>query len=203
MTGGVRMRLGLIVNPVAGLGGRVGLKGSDGPAVQHKARLLGAKPEAGRRTAAALQELAHLRDRLQVLTYPAEMGEDVLRAGRFEPLVVGAVESGRTMPDDTRRAACRMSEMGVDLLLFAGGDGTARDIYDAVGIAVPAVRIPAGVKIHPAVFGTHPRSAGELASRFLEEGKRISSLSARRKNSTVCVESRYCWIVGTPTLIGL
>ncbi|MGH3240488.1 MAG: ATP-NAD kinase, partial [Spirillospora sp.] len=51
------MRFGLVVNPVAGLGGRVGLKGSDGADVQAKARALGAEPMAGERAGLALDEL--------------------------------------------------------------------------------------------------------------------------------------------------
>jgi predicted polyphosphate/ATP-dependent NAD kinase len=164
------MRIGLIVNPIAGLGGRVGLKGSDGLTIQRKARLLGAKPEAGTRAAAALRELAELRDRLEILTYPAEMGEDILQAAGFKGRVIGEIQRGLTTGGDTRRAAEEMVCMGVDLLLFAGGDGTARDIYDAIGLGQPVVGIPAGVKIHSAVFGTHPPLAGELAYRFLERG---------------------------------
>ena len=168
IAGHARRRIGLIINPVAGLGGRVALKGSDGVAIQEKALLLGARPEAGNRTAAALQELERLRDRLEVLTYPAEMGQDILRAAGFEFSVVGQIRGSRPEADDTREAAARMTRMGIDLLLFAGGDGTARDVHDAIGSGQPVVGIPAGVKIHSAVFGTHPRSAGELARLFLE-----------------------------------
>jgi predicted polyphosphate/ATP-dependent NAD kinase len=168
MAGSKRMRIGLIVNPVAGLGGRVALKGSDGVEIQHKALLLGARPEAGMRTTAALKELEHLASRIEFLTYPGEMGEDVLRAAGYEFELAGGIRGGRTDAADTREGAVRMTQMGIDLLLFAGGDGTARDIHDAIGLGQPVIGIPAGVKIHSAVFGTHPRSAGELARLFLE-----------------------------------
>jgi len=158
--------LGLIVNPVAGLGGRVGLKGSDGAEIQRRARELGAEPHAHDRAVEALARLQKVEG-LEVVTYPGEMGEDAARAAGFEPTVVGQIAPGATTAGDTRRAARQMHDRGVDLLLFAGGDGTARDIYEAVGLAQPALGIPAGVKIHSAVYATHPRSAGALAALYL------------------------------------
>jgi predicted polyphosphate/ATP-dependent NAD kinase len=161
-------RLGLIVNPVAGLGGRVGLKGSDGIEVQQRARALGAEPQAQVRTAQALETIMPIRDNLELLTPPGEMGEAIARQCGFSPLVLGTLPAGLTSAADTIRLAREMLAIPVDLILFAGGDGTARDIYDAVGEAIPVLGIPAGVKIHSAVFATHPRLAGELAAGFLQ-----------------------------------
>ena len=145
-------KLGLIVNPVAGLGGRVGLKGSDGPHIAARARELGARPEAPTRTVEALRVVGRLKDRLEVLTYPYEMGEDECRLAGLNPTVLGRIESGRTSPGDTVAAAQDLLAAGVDLILFAGGDGTARDVLSAVGGWAPALGIPAGVKIHSAVY---------------------------------------------------
>jgi predicted polyphosphate/ATP-dependent NAD kinase len=159
--------LGLIVNPVAGLGGRVGLKGSDGAAIQQKALALGAVPHAGERAAQALQVLLPLQPDLEILTYPGEMGAEAARQVGFEPHVLGAIRTGHTTAADTIRAAKEMLQNSVALLLFAGGDGTARDVCVAIELELPALGIPAGVKIHSAVYATHPRAAGELAVTYL------------------------------------
>lgn len=164
-----RKCLGLIVNPVAGLGGRVGLKGSDGAEVQRQALVLGAVPQSLERATQALRVIRST-DNLQIVTYPGEMGEDAARVCGLEPTVIGSIEAQRTTAEDTWRAAAEMLRLPVDLLLFAGGDGTARDIHAAVGAALPVLGIPTGVKIHSAAFATNPRSAGALAAAYLQGG---------------------------------
>jgi len=169
-------RLGLIVNPIAGIGGRVGLKGSDGLNVQQRARALGAKPQAQERTAAALETLQPLIEDIELLTPPDKMGETVAHRCGFALRVIptpglSAETRTSTTPGDTRHAAQAMRDAGVDLILFAGGDGTARDMYEAIGNDFPVLGIPAGVKIHSAVYGITPHSAGELAVEFLRGGR--------------------------------
>lgn len=161
-------RLGLIVNPLAGLGGRVGLKGSDGIAIQQKALELGAVPQSAHRAAEALQRVRSSISDLAIITYPGEMGEDVARGCGLTPMVIGAIKEGETTSKDTRNAARDMCRMGVDLLLFAGGDGTARDIVDTVGATMFVLGIPSGVKIHSAGFAVSPACAGEVAARYLQ-----------------------------------
>lgn len=165
-----RRKLGLIVNPVAGLGGRVGLKGSDGEEIQRRARALGAKPIAPARAVEALKQLFTIRDKIEIITYPYEMGEEEARECNFEPTVIGSITRGRTTADDTKNAAREMLKLQVDLILFVGGDGTARDIYEAADLKVPTLGIPAGVKIHSGVYAINPKKAGELAVKFLREG---------------------------------
>jgi len=159
--------LGLIVNPVAGLGGRVGLKGSDGIEIQRRARELGAMPLALERAATALQRFDFPRASMEIMTYPGEMGEGAARACGFEPTVIGSIQPGSTSAEDTMAAAREMQRRGVRLILFAGGDGTARDMVRAIGDSVPVLGIPAGVKILSAAFATSPTAAGELARGFL------------------------------------
>lgn len=161
-------KLGLIVNPVAGMGGRVGLKGSDGIEILEKARQMGAQPESPRRAVEALKAITSAVKDIEILTYSHEMGEDEAREAGLNPKVIGTIESGATTPEDTIRAARDMKEQKVDLLLFAGGDGTARNIYAAIGPSIPVLGIPAGVKIHSAVYAINPRSAGEAAVLYLQ-----------------------------------
>ena len=160
-------RIGLIVNPYAGLGGRVGLKGSDGVETRRKALEMGAVPRSPARTVEALLELRELAE-FMIVTYPGQMGEDEVRDAGFEPEVIGAT-SGETSAEDTKRAASEMLEMDVDLIIFSGGDGTARDIYSVIGDRVPVLGIPTGVKIHSGVYAIDPRSAGLLLRRFIED----------------------------------
>ena len=150
------------------MGGRVGLKGTDGSAVLRRARELGAAAEAPRRAVESLKSLSGVKDQVELVTFPHEMGEDEANEAGFSPTVIGSLAAGKTAAEDTRRAAREMADLPVDLILFAGGDGTARDIHDAIGQTIPSFGIPAGVKIHSAVYAVTPRHAGELATLFLD-----------------------------------
>jgi len=113
-------RLGLIVNPIAGMGGAAGLKSTDGPALA-RARAKGAAPVAPDRAARALAELAPLRGRLRVIAAPGAMGGDAAREAGLEVETVGDDAPAETDAEHTRRAAAAMAAAGVDLLLFVGG----------------------------------------------------------------------------------
>jgi predicted polyphosphate/ATP-dependent NAD kinase len=165
------MRLGLVVNPIAGMGGRVALKGSDDPELVALARARGVEPGAPARAIEALRALSAARDGLVLLTYPGEMGEREAREAGIDADVLGTIGEVTTSAD-TRAAAAAMAAEGVDLLLFAGGDGTAVDVLEAIGDRIPVVGVPAGVKMHSAVFAVNPRSAGEIAVRFGAQGAR-------------------------------
>ncbi len=173
----MKRKVGLIVNPIAGMGGKVGLKGTDGAEILEKAILIGATPESPRRATRALEGLAGLEDALHFFSFPGEMGESELAPSGFDHTVIGSITPGKTTAEDTERAAREMQEAGAELLLFVGGDGTARNMYNAVGDRVPVLGIPAGVKMHSAVFGTTPRNAGELAKLFLQ-GKAVGTREA-------------------------
>ncbi|MFX1486279.1 MAG: ATP-NAD kinase family protein [Promethearchaeota archaeon] len=163
-------RLGLIVNPIAGLGGSVGLKGTDGIEIINKAIALGAKPVAPDRAKETLGELRSIKGMIELITYPEEMGETEAKECGFDPIVIGDLSADKTTADDTKNAAKAMQKLPVDLLLFCGGDGTATDIVDAIDKKVPIIGIPAGVKMHSAVFTTTPTAAAEITIRYLKEG---------------------------------
>ena len=162
----MKARIGLVVNPVAGMGGRVGLKGTDGPGALEQARRLGARAEASERAAEALRTLVRLVPAVDVITYAGAMGTEAARAAGLDLPGVGSVDGEVTSREDTHAAVRAFVDAGVDLILFAGGDGTARDVLDAVDDRLPVLGIPAGCKMHSAVFATTPTAAGELAARF-------------------------------------
>ena len=163
----IRRRVGLIVNPIAGLGGRVGLKGSDGAEIQRRARELGAVPRSLDRTAEAIVRLRPIADRIDLVTCPGDMGQAAVAQCGFAVTLIDVTAHDESTAEDTRVAAREMRRLGVDLLLFAGGDGTARDLYDAIGEDVVSLGIPAGVKIHSAAYAVGPSSAGNLAEAYL------------------------------------
>ena len=165
-----RPRIGLIVNPIAGMGGAVGLKGTDSAETLREARRRGALPQSAERTYVALKAfLQTAGDRAEIVTAAGDMGEDVARRAGLPVARVVGDRHGETNAAHTSDAARAMRAPGVELLLFAGGDGTARDIHQAIGEDLPAIGIPAGVKMHSGVFAASPRAAGHLAARFLRE----------------------------------
>jgi predicted polyphosphate/ATP-dependent NAD kinase len=156
------------------MGGRVGLKGTDGSETLGEAMKLGATPISPTRAIEALRMLTGMKSEFELITCPSEMGEDEARECSFNPRVLGSVHRGGTSAADTKIAATEMLALSVDLILFAGGDGTARDLCDAVGEKVPTLGIPAGVKIHSGVFAVRPARAGELAAKFLRNETRVT-----------------------------
>jgi len=155
-------RLGVVVNPWAGIGGATALKGSDGLAVRAEALARGAEPRAPGRMTRTLAGLAS--EGLTVLTWGGAMGEDAAAASGLASTVLGAAE-GESTGADTQRAVRALVAAGIDLLLFAGGDGTARDVASALedlGDPPLVLGVPAGVKMHSGVFAVTPEGAAEV-----------------------------------------
>jgi len=158
-------KIGLIVNPVAGMGGSVGLKGTD-DGMHRKALALGAQPVTPKQTAVFLSAILKA-DQIIFLAAPGEMGADYLAESGLPCQVVGEIHA-ETSAEDTIRIAQQMAENGVNLLVFVGGDGTARDIHDAIGIRVPVVAVPSGVKVFSAVFAVSARGAAGIVDAFVD-----------------------------------
>jgi predicted polyphosphate/ATP-dependent NAD kinase len=146
------------------MGGAVGLKGTDGLA--EEARRRGARPLAPARAIACLRRLAPEAGRLLLLVPTGEMGEASIRQCNlsYEVVFYAPEETGA---EHTRSACREFLRHGVELILFCGGDGTARDVASAAG-NMPVLGIPAGVKMHSGVFAVSPEAAAELTLRFLK-----------------------------------
>lgn len=164
------MKLGLIINPIAGIGGSVGLKGSDGADVQKLALEKGGTFQSNNKAKIALNQVLDFKDEISFLTGQGEMGANLLEELGFKYEVIGENKDETTF-EDTEKLAKEMLSKGIELLVFAGGDGTARNIFNAVELNVPAVGIPAGVKIHSAVYANNPKDAGLVIKEFIDDPK--------------------------------
>jgi predicted polyphosphate/ATP-dependent NAD kinase len=161
--------IGFIVNPVAGMGGAVGLKGTDGKAILSQAIALGAKPVASERAETFLTELSPAKANLKLVVGAGNMGQNQAEKCGFKCKVVGESKKETTSQDTQSIAKC-IVEAGVDLLVFCGGDGTTRDILKAVDLKVPVLGVPTGVKMHSAIFAVNPLAAARVAVGFLWGG---------------------------------
>lgn len=163
----MKFHIGLIINPVAGVGGSVALKGSDD--VTEKALALGAIPKANERAMLAFSALVPYKDNITIVTASGLMGEDLCQHFGFDYQCIDFVDNKITpkqlldsCASHTIEAASAIKASGVHCLVFAGGDGTARNIYSGVGDNFPVLGIPAGVKIHSGVYAITPSAAGKV-----------------------------------------
>ena len=154
------MRLAVVVNPDAGLGGRLGFKGSDGRAAE--ARAAGAEDRAGPRMRQCLERLSELaRETIEILAWDGRMGGD---------WIPGEYTSTGSTPEltDASSTSAFIRAHSPDLFLYAGGDGTTRDIVEALGEReIPLVGVPGGVKMHSGCFATTPKAAAEVVWSFV------------------------------------
>ena len=170
-------KLGILVNPFAGIGGALALKGSDGAEIREKALAMGAEKKANEKMAKALSILEALSGKFTVVTAAGDMGETVCESLGIPYEVIYTPSAAQTEGEDSERAAKAMVEANVDLLLFAGGDGTARNICSVVGTQVPVLGVPAGCKIHSGVYCVSPSAAGQVVSQMIA-GELVSEMDA-------------------------
>ena len=167
------VRLGLLANPDAGLGGRLGLKGSDGQA--ELARSMGAEDRSGPRLRAMLEHFSSIHragfDDISWVTSKGRMGTEWLPDGQIGSISTVHSSSGKTSAADTQEAVNALLESGIDLLVYAGGDGTTRDVVSALDSTgspeMPVIGVPTGVKMHSGCFAASPKAAAEALSSWL------------------------------------
>jgi predicted polyphosphate/ATP-dependent NAD kinase len=160
-------KVGLLINPIAGMGGAVGLKGTDGRKTLREAKRKGAKPVSPERALRFLKEVQRRDNNIEFLVAPGNMGENVASQLKLQHESIGRI--GRTTSsEDSVRIMRLMKNKRADLIVFCGGDGTARDVSEGVGQETPVLGIPAGVKIYSSVFAINPEAAAESTVAFLE-----------------------------------
>lgn len=162
-------KVGFLINPIAGMGGKVGLKGTDGLDVLELAIERGALPESNTKAEKALEKLQVLKEELVFLTASGLMGENALKKIGLNFEVIYET-SALTNQEDTLALLEGFKREKVDFILFVGGDGTARDVANVIGLDIPVIGVPAGVKIHSPVYAVSPEAAGMLASQYTSEG---------------------------------
>lgn len=160
-------KIGLIINPIAGIGGKLGLKGTDGYTLEELKNNYGAEPVSQKRAAQALKPLQDVKEPFQVITYGGDMGASVAEDLFSDTMCVGMPVFNATTAEDTIEAVKRISDEEVDIMIFVGGDGTARNVFEAIGNDQVCIGVPSGVKMHSAVHGLTPSKAGELARDYL------------------------------------
>jgi len=162
--------MGFVVNPIAGMGGKVGLKGTD--RMSKDAAALGAKPIAPARAINFLKRLKELElaTRIDLITSPGIMGKDEATKASMKARVLPIEHKKETSADDTKSAVKLMAQQKADLIAFVGGDGTARDILDALHGAdsPPVLGVPSGVKMYSGVFAASPGDAADIVGDFLD-----------------------------------
>lgn len=174
-------KLGLVINPYSGIGGALALKGSDGAEIRQQAINSGAEKLSGKKMAVALQALLPLKEQICIFTASGEMGEDIVAELGFNHIVAYQHPAAQTESADTQSAALALMAQKVDLILFAGGDGTARNICELVENKCPVVGVPAGCKIHSGVYAITPKAAGKVAAQVVK-GELVSLMAGEVKD---------------------
>ena len=164
-------RIGFIVNPIAGMGGKVGLKGTDG--VFENAVNLGATPVASKKAEEMLRDFIKnfsKNDEIQWFTCNDEMGSNELEyAGIKNAKIVYKPHGKNTSSEDTKKACKEFLYLHLDLIVFCGGDGTARDVFEIVDQKIPILGIPSGVKMHSGVFGINTFATAKMLHEFVHD----------------------------------
>jgi predicted polyphosphate/ATP-dependent NAD kinase len=174
---GRKFRLGLVVNPFAGIGGALALKGSDGEAIRTRALAAGAEKLAMQKASLALAACKDIAKQIEVFTGSGDLGANSAKEHGLTCHEVYAASSEQTQIEDTFSLVDAIVKADIDLLLFAGGDGTARNICERLPAHIPVLGVPAGCKIHSGVYAITPKAAGKVL-RQVVLGELVSLQSA-------------------------
>jgi len=173
-----KIKVGFLVNPIAGMGGRVGLKGTDN--VVNKAIDLGAKPIAPKRAKEMLDEFTSIfssYDKLIWCTASGIMGADLLTDSGIKNIkILYDIKSKKTSASDTENICKIFLEKKVDLIVFCGGDGTLRDIFSIIGNKIPVLGIPSGVKMHSGAFGINTVATAKIFKNFIKNNLTVGDI---------------------------
>ena len=161
------MKIGFLVNPIAGMGGAVGLKGTDNQ-LYFLALRKGAKPVAPKRAERFLSRLLQESFRGFLIVANGVMGCDYMPKTRLSYKCLKIPTCSRTTKKDTADVVKEMIKENVDLIVFVGGDGTARDILDVIDGRIPILGVPSGVKMYSGVFAVSPEAAAEVVRAYAE-----------------------------------
>ncbi|MFK7977077.1 MAG: ATP-NAD kinase family protein [Halioglobus sp.] len=165
------LKVGFFINPLAGAGGALAMKGSDSVALKDEVAKAGVLPSrSAERAQRALKALEPHAEQFEFLCWGGAMGEDALADTAIRYSVLGHAKTSPSEASDTQAAVETMLSAGAQIIVFAGGDGTARDIYDRVASRAPVLGIPAGVKMQSGVFAVSPESAAELLLQLASGG---------------------------------
>lgn len=190
------MKLGFVVNPIAGMGGRVGLKGTDN--VLREAVARGATPVAPTR---AVEFLCKLKETtaaagIQLYTCPGIMGEREAKEAGFNARVLPMTVGAETSAEDTKAGVMLLADrFKVDLIVFVGGDGTARDVLDALAASkkteLPVIGVPAGVKMYSGVFAVNPSDGAEAVESFANGEAQVAELEVMDADEATIRSDRF------------
>ena len=162
-----KIRVGFIINPIAGMGGRVGLKGTDG--VVDEAVKLGAKHVAFLKAEEMLKDFYtnFSNDDIVWYTCSGDMGGILFKKLKIKDYKIVYTCSDVTSAEDTKNVCKKFLDEKLDLIIFCGGDGTARDIFTVVDKEIPILGIPSGVKMHSGVFGVNTSAVAKMLHEFV------------------------------------
>ena len=190
---GTVMKVGFLVNPIAGMGGKVGLKGTDN--VVNEALMMGAKPVAPERGIEFLKKMKELRlhQQIKLLTCSGVMGEEEIHSASLDADILPMKVGTKTTAENTKKAVRLMARHKVGLILFVGGDGTARDILDALPDydSIPVLGIPSGVKMYSGIFAANPADAAYIVEAFLREETQLVDFEIMDSDETAIRNDRF------------